>query len=737
MLKIIRYATIGILYAILLTPMLLSSRFFFPFISTKVFYFRLLVELAAALYVILAVSDPRLRPRRSPLMVAVLVFFCIVVITAVVGVNPYRSFWGNAERGEGILTLAHIIALFVVLAGMFRSARDWQRYFLGIFLAAVASAVYATLQKLGASFVFTQGGARVYALFGNAAFFAGYLLLNSYIGAWLFTVYTRLWQRMLIGFATLYLVAVMGMTQTRGALIGLGAGIFILLLLSVFMSRRRNMRTAGIAGIAVLVLASVLLWTMRESRVVTSVPILSRLASIRRDDITTESRLLTWQAAWQGWKDRFLIGYGYENFSVPFNRYFPARIFRDSGSQIWFDRAHNIVFDTATTSGLFGLLAYLAFYILSFRALFRHWMADPKRNGPAAAIFSAMLVSYFIQNLFVFDTLGTYTVFYAVLAFIAGLPYDVRRSENKVYIRPFSPLAVGASTLLFAAVSFYAVILPYQSNLSVMRGLVAASKNDVPGIISYYTAAIESGTYNSEEARQKLAEGALNARSASGVSEGQKDQVFRIAIEQMKQASVQAPYEARNYLYLMALYNNLPKPSEGSYEEVLRLGRKVTELSPTRPQTYFEMGQAALSLNRPDEGLGYFHKAVELNTFPVESHWNYAFALMLTGHDNEAGREMQYVYNNNIAIINSDNLAKLVRLYAGKGNYEATLPLYSELIRRQPDSYGYHAELALIYNKLCRVNEAKKELDAVLAINPKLSSDVERLNSLIGQGCGR
>jgi hypothetical protein len=72
---------------------------------------------------------------------------------------------------------------------------------------------------------------------------------------------------------------------------------------------------------------------------------LRKLAAISTNDITTQSRLLTWQASWQEfWSGD--LGLRPENYYYVFNKRFPTAIFRDAGSQIWFDRAHNIIFDT-------------------------------------------------------------------------------------------------------------------------------------------------------------------------------------------------------------------------------------------------------------------------------------------------------------------------------------------------------------------------------------------------------
>ncbi|MEK7501741.1 MAG: hypothetical protein AAB629_02345, partial [Patescibacteria group bacterium] len=54
--------------------------FFFPFISGKGFYFRILVEIAFASWIILAFLDAKYRPRLNALTVGVTVFALVTLV---------------------------------------------------------------------------------------------------------------------------------------------------------------------------------------------------------------------------------------------------------------------------------------------------------------------------------------------------------------------------------------------------------------------------------------------------------------------------------------------------------------------------------------------------------------------------------------------------------------------------------------------------------------------------------
>src|SRR3990167_4352682 len=92
------YAGIGVT---LLAQVLLYSRFFYPFISTRVFIFRAAVE--------------------------IMLFFYIAVsaLSSLLGPDPSGSFWGDIERGEGIIMWLHLLAYFVILAAVLRTRSAW------------------------------------------------------------------------------------------------------------------------------------------------------------------------------------------------------------------------------------------------------------------------------------------------------------------------------------------------------------------------------------------------------------------------------------------------------------------------------------------------------------------------------------------------------------------------------------------------------------------------------------
>ncbi|HRY63705.1 MAG TPA: O-antigen ligase family protein, partial [Patescibacteria group bacterium] len=350
--RYLRYSLWVCLYLILLTPLLIGNDFIFPFISLKTFFFRILVEIGLLLYFLLALLDANYRPRFNKLTGSILIFGVIVLITSLTGVNPYRSFWGTIERGEGFLTVSHIILWCFLLIQMFRTRQQWLNYFCASVTVSFLVGLYALAQVYThISWVIGADG-RLSSTLGNAAYLGAYSLGHFWLCLILLFERKKVYWRALFAVLAAFELFILWRSETRGALLSLGLVLLILLVISAITNRDRRIKIFSMVVLFIILTSSFFAWSNRHAEWVKKSNTLSRLANISLNDTTTESRLLAWNSSWRGWQERFMLGYGWENYNIAFNKYFHAEIFRDNGSQIWFDRAHNTVFDVAVASGL-------------------------------------------------------------------------------------------------------------------------------------------------------------------------------------------------------------------------------------------------------------------------------------------------------------------------------------------------------------------------------------------------
>src|ERR1700743_1382500 len=114
-----RWAVYIPLFILPFLPLYVANDLFFPFITGKAFAFRILVEFALGAYVVLALVEPKYRPRFSWTFVLYGAFVTWMLIADLFGGNPAKALWSNFERMEGWVTLIHAFALFLITGAVF------------------------------------------------------------------------------------------------------------------------------------------------------------------------------------------------------------------------------------------------------------------------------------------------------------------------------------------------------------------------------------------------------------------------------------------------------------------------------------------------------------------------------------------------------------------------------------------------------------------------------------------
>ena len=409
-----------------------GSGLFFPFISGKNLLFRFLVEIALAGWAILALYDSsyRINIRKSPIMIAYSLFIVTLLLADLFGVDREKSMWSNFERMEGFVGHIHFFAYFFVLTVMVRTLAEWQKMWKFFIGGNILVLVYAYGQLLGAKglffssmfpkasswfssrFAIHMSENRLDATIGNSAYFAIFCLMYIFL-------YGLLWSqssepKKQRAYPILIALNVIGLlySGTRGTMIGLVVGAFVTLAIMAW-KEKGHMRNILIGSLVAMFVVVSSIFAFKNTALVQSSSILSRIASISPNDITGASRLSMWKISYEAWKERPVLGYGQDNFSYIFARKFlPERM---CNLEPWYDRSHNVFFDWLVAAGTLGLLTYLSLYAVTLWSMWKRKNVMPLSEK---AILTGMLSGYFIHNFFVFDNLTSYILFFAVLAYI-------------------------------------------------------------------------------------------------------------------------------------------------------------------------------------------------------------------------------------------------------------------------------------------------------------------------------
>lgn len=613
----------------------LSSSTFFPFIVGKNFAFRVVVEIMLAAYIVLAAIDSSYRPKKSYLLAALAAFLSIITLAAIFGENPTKSFWSNFERMEGVVTYFHLAAYFVI-ASTVLTVRGLWRPFLNLQLAAgVIMAFYGVLQWAGVLTV-VQDGIRVNGTLGNAAYLGTYALLNIFIAGFFLVreSFTTIGEKVRVGIygaIILLQMFVLYHTATRGAMLGLLAGLGLTtLLIAIFERKHALVRKSAIGVLVAVVLLVGGFIAVRDASFVRESPVLERFASISLTEQTTKSRFMVWDMAIQGFKERPVLGWGMENFNYVFNKYYNPNMW---GQEQWFDRAHNVFFDWLIAAGLPGLLSYLSLFGC---AVYCIWRRAKSLSILEKSVLTGLLGGYFFQNLFVFDNITSLMIFFTILAFIESLSHDEVHHKGGG-ISDDAAFALSGGAVILALVLIYVVNYNgYMQNKTLLRALGEKTQEGPVHNLALFKDALAYNSFGTSEVREQLAQLAMSGFDKSKGANAVQQKFITLAGQELKTQAEILPHDARYQVFAGSFFSHLSMP-----QEALPYLLKAHELSPKKQTMLFELGSTYYNLGDMKKTAETFKEAYELAPLYAQAEDYYVTVLMSDKNYTEAERVLK------------------------------------------------------------------------------------------------
>ena len=436
----------------LLTPLIVTTDTYFPFVVGKAVYVRFVIELAACFWVALVLLDSSWRPPRSPLLVVMALGLACHLLAAWFGVSPVRSMWSTYERMQGFVDAAHWFAFAVITVSVLRDAASMRALLnanLGVALAVGCLAIigyfvgevpfYGTAER---------DAPRIGSVFGNAIYLAIYAMINLFLALGFLahsfvtgrdaspTNRSRRWRRAIAlrvfwgatAAVSVLAVAYSGSFTVLAALVG---GIGLLAITCAFFWRSPFARlfaivasVLGAGGTAVFLFPGAFPVITEQTF---DHPLLQRLADSNIRHSSFVNRRLAWEAGLKGFADKPVLGWGPGNYIVVFGKHFTSSAeYTDPH-----DHAHNKIIEEAATKGVLGLATYLALWVIAFRIVFRSAKRAPNGERVFTLVLGAAMAAYFLQSLTLFDTVSLNLQFVLLLAYVITLETALRREPPK------------------------------------------------------------------------------------------------------------------------------------------------------------------------------------------------------------------------------------------------------------------------------------------------------------------
>ena len=691
------------LVLVALVPLAVGGDTLFPYVVGKTVLLWGMIFVVSAVFAYVFIADrtfktevtARLRSLwKRPVVKMVALSWVLLALSTLFAYDRSMAIFGTVERGEGFLGLTSFYLFFLYTAVLFKK-KEWNRFFWVSILSGWAVFFYALVQAL-------QGMARPYSFLGNPIYVAVYFLFTLAISLLLVRESAKFTFARVAAVSTA-VMSVVGIfiTESRGVLLGMAIALVIALCAFAFFRRfergeKKKVQKVFVGVIVFLVAFGGLFLATRQKAVWQEVPGLNRIAAYSLKDGNTQARIINTQMSLTALNPKnesvktMLLGWGWDNYLFAWQKYYnPALYGYDTGV---FDRPHDKILDTLVMTGLLGFLAYIAVWFFFLREIVR----CGKRSPYAGAVLIFWAVAYFLQNLTAFDTVVTFIIFFAVIAYVTSLNDD-HHTETVVVAHTgmTASLAAGFIALaVFSGISFFAwALIP---SFQMSRYAKAMEQEFVaPSQILNDEFIFTPATYSAQGAiRQNMLTLVLQEYD-EGKFKGPSP-VLDLALKKMEEYSSQHPDEyefvmliAKGYDAEANLTNNpaLFKTAETYYD-------KARVLMPDRQEGVYLLAINLFNQGRIDEGLAVLQHAEDLNPEIASTHFELAQAYSALGKSyyDKSLAEFEFALSKGVNLdpaITKKSYENFFSYYYHKGDFADSLTAVRRLVTLDPAQTVY------------------------------------------------
>ncbi|HEY4479974.1 MAG TPA: O-antigen ligase family protein, partial [Candidatus Paceibacterota bacterium] len=708
-------------------PLVIASSLFFPFITGKAFVFRMLVEIAFGAYLILAIRDSSFRPKFSWILGSVLVFLCAIGLADILAINSSKAFWSNYERMEGLVTMLHLGAYFVVLGSVFKTQEIWNKLLATSVFASLIMAVYSLFQLAG-KIPINQGGVRVDGTLGNASYLGIYMVFHIFFAALLFVRARAGWQKTLLAVSLLLNLFILYHTATRGAILGFVGGAFLsLIFLLIKSDKGAKLRKLALGGVIVLAVLAGLFFSLKNSSFVQSSPVLSRFSSLSFSEIKTQGRYYVWPMAMKGFVERPVFGWGQEGFNFVFNKYYDPRMYKQ---EAWFDRAHNTYLDWLVAGGLVGFISYLSIIVLLYFRILK--AKEDFLNKEDKAIIIGVLSAYLFNNLFVFDQISSYILFFTIIAYVHAHTEEENHSlwekislklKNVFEKEKLHPVLESSVLIILIAVLYFSVFSPWIQNKKLLEILRIANQGELASVDEYAKPLQNHGMgfpESLEHVSQTAIGVSLNPNASPELRQGLFDAVDKAFNVQLEKVPTDARYRLFYGLFLSRF---------GWYGRAIEQLEEAKKLSPQKQAIYFELASNYLLDNKPEKSLETAKVAYELEPSFDEAKLIYGFVATAAGNPS-LGNQLFSEVDESKVVFDDRYMNVLISL----GDSAKIIDIAKKRVSLDPQNSQHRITLAAAYLNANMRQEAIKAIEELIQIDPSFKEKGEYYISEIRAG---
>jgi tetratricopeptide (TPR) repeat protein len=697
---------------------------------------------------------------KNKIVILLLILLLLYLLATVFSLDPRFSFWGSPLRSGGSLNYILFI-IFAVLAFLIIKKKDWKKLWDFSFLIGVLVTLVALAQKLRifSGFIIPHSD-RAIGTMGGAPFLALYLCLLLFM-AFSFGINTAGKKKWLYFASSAFFIFGVILSGSRGAILGVLIG-FLFYVLFYPSQKIRLVKIASLGFLALIVLG---LWILNSQpslvakieqnkiagnafeRVWSSVEPMFNVKSFSLYDISSsvfKDRTASWIISIKALKEKPLLGYGPENFSIAFDKYYNMSLPGLNEGTDWWDRAHNFIFDISVAEGVPALVVFLLLFIFLFLKL-------QKNKSVLKHGLQATFIVYLINNLFNFDVFSTFLLFFFSVAFALYLTSEKPNLEKKSFNKkenPFRTIAFVIAFILLLSFMWFGALKPLWINkeINVALSYLEQGRKDL-AIQKMENVLTKKSNIRNYTLLQYVEIVNISMNIPPAPTAETRLQLTQKTASALKESVTLRPYYTRSW-WALNIYTNyflgvLQNPSDELKQEAVGFCQKARELSPGHWKIIKDCTTTYLTLENYDTALEAAQKCLDVKPDEGICWIRKAMAHIGLGNIDEAKKDIEEAKNVNYpekydltqrsqivgfynSMLKKDTINEQTRQFL----YQELITLYQDLIAASVHEYNidspqYHASLAYIYEQAGNQEKAREEASIVLKLAPEAAKSVD------------
>lgn len=694
--------------------------------------------------------------RRSFLNLLVLLYAVIYILATIFSVDRFRSFVGaSGVEMDGLITVLCFVLLYFVIINNLREIKQVKNLIYSFLAGAGLLAFFALLGLWGvlpARFLPSQAANTVGTVSALGIFLSAVFILTSSLllrtgtesGAARKQLVGKILLVVLAGL-TLFLLVVIDNWMVWASF-----APALALLLAFTIVRAGAIKNLGWLALPMAALAvTILLFFIRT-------PIQFNIPAEIMPSFSASSQITK-----QTLQEVPLLGSGPATFSIDYGKYKPEGVNQTPLWNVKFDRSAVSVLTVLATAGLFGVIAWLFFVVFLIIQALSNLLKEKNNSlwlsqlGIASAWF-LLLVAKFMYS----SDLTLEFVFWVLTALLVVLTSH-KLWEINLANSPRASLILSfilTLSVIFAISTFYLVGQRYAANVRFTQALESAGKEEnldktlellnkatlldrwndvyVRNLAQTLLAKInvELGTKPSEEGARKI-----QSLIATDINIG-------------KQATVLGPNNSADWATVASIYQAIMSIIPGADQWAVTSWQKATELEPSNPFFYTELGkvyESVADLAAPDLGSKdektkndaqskinenlakaeeQLNKAIALKSDYAPAHFELALVYGRQGKISEAISKMENIKAN---LPDDVGVAfQLGLLYAQNKEKDKAIAELERAVQLAPQFANARWYLAALYEDAGKNDLAIQQLEEILKTNPDNDTVKQKIESL-------